>query len=191
MRVRIGSPYRPLIEIGRHDAPRKSANPVAPDRIFVLVGEIGMKLGAGDTGAPREHVADFGKELIPPLMREELPVRPSFHWSPLGNRIAMRINPRVPKDIEVMVVGDTLGVVVTQGARKDRVPKHALREWQRLLHDQAGHALTELLDAVEWTARRSGRHVGKGAACERTASRSCTKAGRQQRISPNARDRGD
>ena len=101
-------------------------------------------------------------------MREELPVRPSFHWSPLGHRIAMGINPGAPEDIEIMVVGDPLGVVVTQGARKDRVPKHTLREWQWLLHDQSGHALTELLDAVEWTARRSGRHVGNGAACERT-----------------------
>src|SRR5262245_41693843 len=105
-------------------------------------------------------------------MRERFARRPAFHRPPVRDRVAERVLAdgltRVLGliDVEVLVVGQALGVHEARASRKYRVAVGGPSQWLRCLQLQARHRLTELGGAEERAARCPGRHVRKGAARE-------------------------
>src|SRR5262245_43929217 len=133
----------------------------------ILLGKIGREPGPGDAGCPRKHVADLRKEFLPALMCKKLAGGTTLHRASIGERIAKWIGCRSLIAVEVVVVGQPLGIGLAHMGWKDGLAV-AFAERQRLLHQQPGQCLREFLDAKKWAARCPRGDLGERAARERT-----------------------
>ena len=123
-----------------------------------------MERIVGVNFAKRHHVADFGKKLIPALVRKGLSRRTAFLRAPIGEGIAERVVRSRPAIIvKVLVIGDPLGVGLTRTGGKDGLTGRVFCQRHRRLQAQPPKRLGELAGAEKRAARGAGRHLPVGA----------------------------
>ena len=148
----------------RHRALRPLSRPVGPHRVRVLVRQPIVELGARLARTPRTHIANLGKKLVPPLMREHFSRRPSLHRSPVRDGVAEWI---IENGNALILLRRKVGVIRQPLRRRlfhvggkigIRLPVHdARRERYWRLSAQPVHTLRELLDAKQRRPRHTGR----------------------------------
>jgi hypothetical protein len=153
----------------RHGAARVLAHAISPDAVGLLGGHRRVEAIARVDFAEREDIADLGKELVPALMGEDLPGRATLHWPAFGDGVAKRVGagrlagiggfPR----IEIVVVGQALGLELIGGRRKQGIAAAVARERQRAGNFQPVQGLGELARTKQRAARSAGRDLAIGA----------------------------
>src|SRR5262249_33157353 len=143
----------------------ETAGAVAPDRVRILRREIGVEPGVRRHRCDRQHVADLGEELIPPLMGKQLARRAALdRSSPRDGISELRVD-RVGG--EGGVIRESLGGPLAQSGGEGGVAIGVAGKRRWRLHGESRQGLAELLGVEQGAAWRAGWNRGEGARGER------------------------